>query len=90
LALLNPLSDLDLERLYFIPDSEHTSPSGDAQHRWLLRWMGAPEPLLALLGPALLPSITFHAPPSTSALPLPTLHTTSGTPHWLVAHLVFL
>jgi len=24
-ALLNPLSDLDLERLYFIPDSEHPS-----------------------------------------------------------------
>jgi hypothetical protein len=89
-ALLNPLSDLDLERLYVIPDSELPSPFCDAQHGWLLRWMGAPQPPSALLGPALLPSVTFPAPPSTSALPLPTLHSTSGTPHLLVAHLFFL
>jgi len=76
--------------LVFIPDSLPPSPFGDAQHGWLLHLIGAPQPLLALLGLALLPSITFCAPPSISAHPLPTQHSTSGTAPFWVAHLFFL
>jgi len=134
-ALLNPLSDLDLERLYFIPDSEHPSlspspspivlpcwnrrssnPLGAPQSplrprfwaplfhsrlfttlpfRWCSAWMAAPLDKCSAtpVGPpwlALLASITFRAPPSTSALRFPTLHSTLGTAPFPVAHLFFL
>jgi hypothetical protein len=86
---MHPLSDLDFWRLYFIPDSEHPSPFSDAQHGWLHRWIGTPQHLTALLGLDLLPSISFHAALTTSALPMPTLHATSDTPPFLVVHLTF-
>jgi hypothetical protein len=69
---------------------------GTALPIWLCSsWIAAPldrctSTPLALLGPALLPSVTFPAPPSTSALPLPTLHSTSGTLPSLVAYFFFL
>jgi len=89
-ALLNLLPDLNLKLINFILNSLHPFPFGNAQHRWMLRWIGAPHPLSALLGLALLPSITFRASPSTSAIPLPTLHSTSGTSPFPVANLFFL
>jgi hypothetical protein len=43
--------------------------------------------LLEFLGLALYPSISFYAPLSPSALPLPSLSSRSSTPPFLVAHL---
>jgi len=49
---------------------------------WCTAWMTAPLDRRS--------SMTFRAPPSTSALPSPTPHSTSGTPRFLLAHLFFL
>jgi hypothetical protein len=55
----------------------------------LLRWICAPQSPSALLCLHFRPLISFCAPPSPSALPLPTSNSTSGTPPFLVVHLVF-
>jgi len=55
----------------------------------LLRWICAPQSPSALLGLDFRPSISFCAPPSPSALPLPSSNSKSGTPHFVVVHLVF-
>jgi hypothetical protein len=54
----------------------------------LLRWICAAQSRFALLGLDFRPTFSFCAPPSPSALPLPTSNSTSGTPPFLVAHLV--
>jgi len=56
---------------------------------WLLYYIGAPQSPLALLGLDLHPSISFCTPLLPSPLPLPTSHTTSGAPPFLVALLFF-
>jgi len=53
---------------------------------WLLCCLVAPQSSSSLLGLHRCPSISFCTPPSPSALPLPTLNSTSGTPPLLVAH----
>ena len=55
----------------------------------LLCWICAPQSPSALLGLDFRSSISFCAPPSPSALPLPTSNSTSGTPPFLMAHLIF-
>ena len=65
----------------FLPLSALLSMDG------LLRWICAPQSPSALVGLDLRPSISFCTLPSPSALPLPTSHTTSGTPLFLGAHL---
>jgi len=77
-----------------IPSStSHRSGSISFQTRYhsplsaLLRWICAPQSPWALLGLDFRPSISFCAPPSPSALPLPTSNSTSGTSPFLVAHL---
>jgi hypothetical protein len=55
----------------------------------LLRWICAPQSPSALLCLDFYPIISFCAPPSPSALPLRTSNSTSGTPPFLVVHLIF-
>jgi len=55
----------------------------------LLCWICAHQSPSALLGLDFRPSISFCAPPSPSALPLPTSNPPWGTPPVLVTHLVF-
>jgi len=81
--------------------NSNRSPSISSQTRYLsplsallsmdglLRWIYAPQSLSALLGLDFSPAISFCAPPSPSALPLPTSNFTSGTPSFLVVNLVF-
>jgi len=60
----------------------HSRPFTSLPLRWCSVWMAAPLDRRC--------SITFRAPPSTSALLFPTLHSTSGTPPVLLAHRFFL
>jgi len=53
----------------------------------LVHWICAPQSPSAVLGLDFRPSISFCAPPSPSALPLPTSHSTSGTAPLLMTHL---
>jgi len=80
---LNRSVSISLQTHYLSPLSALLSMDG------LLCWICTPQSLSALVGLDFCPSISFCAPPSPSALPLPTSNSTSGIPPFLVAHLIF-
>jgi len=79
----NRSTSISFQTCYLSPLSVLLSMDG------LLHWICPPQSPSAHLGLDFHPSISFCAPPSPSALPLPTSNSTSGTPPFLVVHLIF-
>jgi len=79
----NRSASISFQSRYLFPLSALLSMDG------LPRWICPAQSPSALLSHDFRPSISFCAPPSPSALTLPTSNSTSGTLPFLVVHLVF-